>query len=79
MNFGGKNRKIILPEPPLICNLASEFNGLVDKIDEGLPTAIGSPFLFLFLCYYIDMNKKRKIAAKKKRKADGKTVSLRHR
>jgi hypothetical protein len=37
-------------------------------------------FLFINLCYSVwTMNKKRKIAAKKKRKADGKTVSLRHR
>jgi hypothetical protein len=44
---------------------------------------MGSPFLFLaYLRFYakiVSMNKKRKIAAKKKRKADGKTVSLRHR
>jgi hypothetical protein len=34
---------------------------------------------YIFYAKIVPMNKKRKIAAKKKRKADGKTVSLRHR
>ena len=61
--------------------LVSEFNGLVSKRAAVNRRAA----LILFIAFYIfyakivPMNKKRKIAAKKKRKADGKTVSLRHR
>jgi hypothetical protein len=55
--------------------LLAEFNGLVSN-------RVGINYMPALLCFYVimqAMNKKRKIAAKKKRKADGKTVSLRHR
>jgi len=62
------------------CSAAALLHGsnrIDARYDALIPT---DQCVFIFIWYSVfTMNKKRKIAAKKKRKSEGKTVSMRHR